>query len=395
MITKFDSMFAGCVDMDNVGYGGTPVNDRWFSDEDLATAFDKTQAIAQLMDREAYDTLWLAEHHFQPEGYECIPNILLLIAHLSHLTKRLSFGCSFNISTMWHPLRLAEDFATVDILTKGRVTFGVGRGYQIREVETFGAPMIDQIANRELFEEQVEVLFKAFNQQSFSHHGKYYDIPPAVPYRDYELKEITLVPRPRHRPVECWQAIQSGSQRGLEFMAKHGIKGIISGGIAAGGGLDKMVRTWRDLLAAEGRETELGTDLSVAFHFHIADGREQAIKEAAKYYEEMMKVVGPLGLIPGFTDEQLKEMSDPAKAPYADLPKIEKAVEGGGYLCGSPEDMIETLKELEEKYPGMERVNVSHPVGVSQQVMLEHLERFAKEVIPAFKNRAEVAVPAD
>ena len=73
MITNFDSLFAGHVDVDNVGYAGTPVNDRSFSDEYLATAFDKSLAIAQLMDRTGYDTFWLAEHHFQLEGYECIP----------------------------------------------------------------------------------------------------------------------------------------------------------------------------------------------------------------------------------------------------------------------------------------------------------------------------------
>ena len=391
MITKFDSNFNGCVDMDHVGYGGLPVNDRWFSDEHLATAFDKSQAIAQLMDRDGYDTFWLAEHHFQPEGYECIPNILLFIVHLAHLTKSLNFGCAFNIAPMWHPLRLAEDFATADILTKGRVIFGVGRGYQTREVETFGAPMLDQLANRKLFEEQVEVIFKAFNQRSFSHHGKHYDIPPAVPYRDYDLKEITLVPRPRRRPVECWQAIQTASSRGLEFMAKHGIKGIIYGGLT---GLQQVVEDWRDALARAGRETELGTDLSVSFHFNIADSRAQAIKEAAKYFEEGMKFAAPLGLVPGITDDQLMEMSDPTKAPYADLPRIEKAVEGGGYLCGSNEQLIEILMELEDKYPGMERVNVGHPVGVPQQIILENLERFAKEVIPAFKNRQDVPVPA-
>jgi alkanesulfonate monooxygenase SsuD/methylene tetrahydromethanopterin reductase-like flavin-dependent oxidoreductase (luciferase family) len=119
MISKFDSLFAGHVDMENVGYGGTPVNDRSFSDEYLTTAFDKAVVIAQLMDRTGYDTFWMAEHHFQPEGYECIPNILLLALHLSHLTKNINFGCGFNITPMWHPLRLAEDFATVDILKGG------------------------------------------------------------------------------------------------------------------------------------------------------------------------------------------------------------------------------------------------------------------------------------
>src|SRR6516225_6180494 len=104
----------------------------------------------------------------------------------------------------------------------GRVIFGVGRGYHTREVETFGSPLLDQNANREMFEEGVEVLFKAFEGKPFSHQGKYYTIPPEVPYRGYTLKEITLVPAPERLPVECWQPIQSGSERAFEFMAKYG-----------------------------------------------------------------------------------------------------------------------------------------------------------------------------
>ena len=127
MITKFGSLFAGHVDLDNLGFEGTPVNDRWLSDGHLATVFDKTEAIVLKMEELGYDTFWSAEHHFQREGYECIPNLLLLYVHLAHITKNLKFGCGFNINPMWHPLRLAEDYATADILTNGRVIFGVGR----------------------------------------------------------------------------------------------------------------------------------------------------------------------------------------------------------------------------------------------------------------------------
>jgi alkanesulfonate monooxygenase SsuD/methylene tetrahydromethanopterin reductase-like flavin-dependent oxidoreductase (luciferase family) len=235
MITRFGSLFAGHVDLDDHGLDATPVNDRWLPDERLVTVFDKATRIAQLMDRTGYDAFWLAEHHFQREGYECIPNILMLSVHLAHLTKRIKFGCGFNIVPMWHPLRLAEDYATADYLTGGRVMFGVGRGYHTREVEAFGTPMLDPNENRELFEEQVEIIFKAFNESSFAHHGKHYDIPPRVPYRGYELEDITLVPRPLRRPVDCWQPIVSASPRGLDFMAKHGIKGVIGGGAARGG----------------------------------------------------------------------------------------------------------------------------------------------------------------
>src|SRR5216683_2074989 len=150
MITKFDSLFAGHVDMTNVGYGGTAVKDRRFSNEHLITVFDKAQSMAQLMDRMGYDTFWMAEPHFQHEGYECIPNVLMMALHLAHVTRRIKIGCGFNIAPMWHPLRLAEDFAMADVLSGGRITFGVGRGYHTREVETFGSPLLDQNANREL-----------------------------------------------------------------------------------------------------------------------------------------------------------------------------------------------------------------------------------------------------
>ena len=72
----------------------------------------------------------------------------MMALHLTHLTRNLKIGCGFNITPMWHPLRLAEDFAMADILSNGRVIFGIGRGYHTREVETFGAPLLDQPAQR-------------------------------------------------------------------------------------------------------------------------------------------------------------------------------------------------------------------------------------------------------
>ena len=395
MITRFGSLFAGHVDLDDLGFDATPANDRWLSDERLATVFDKTQAIAALMDRAGYDTFWLAEHHFQREGYECIPNILMLAVHLAHLTERIKIGCGFNIAPMWHPLRLAEDFATADILTGGRVVFGVGRGYHTREVESFGAPMLDQDANRELFEEQIEIIFKAFDEPAFSHRGKHYSIPPRVPYRGYELEEITLVPRPPRRPVECWQPVVSASQRGLDFMAKYGIKGIIGGGAASGGANERVVAAFREARARHGRETELGGDLCIGFSFHIADTEEQAIKEATPFFEENMKMFAPLGFIPGLSEEQIEAVADPKKARQAGLPTLRNAVKAGAWLCGPPELIVEKLMAIQDKYPGLEQINVGQVVGTPQRVILEQLERFAREVMPAFKQQARVPVAAE
>jgi len=315
---------------------------------------------------------------------------------LAHLTKNIKFGCGFNIAPMWHPLRLAEDYAQADILTGGRVIFGVGRGYHTREVETFGSPLIDQVAARDLFEEQVEIIFKAFNQRSFSHHGKNYDIPPrGVPYRGYELEEITLVPRPRNLPVEVWQPIQGGTTRALDFMAKYGIKGQIGGGVAEGGAMDGVIADYQAALARAGRETELGEDLAIGFHVHLATSKEKGIKEAAGYFEENLKMFGPLRLSRRMTEQQIKDVSDRDVAPTADLPHMEGAVSGGAFLCGPPDQVIEQLKTLEDRYPGLSRINVSQPVGTPQSVILEQLQWFAEDVMPAFKSKEEASVPAD
>ena len=386
MINRFGSLFAGHIDLDDMGFDATPANDRFYSNERLASVFDKTDAIATTMDEKGYDTFWMAEHHFQREGYECIGNLLMEAVHLCHITENIKIGCGFNIAPMWHPLRLAEDFATADILTKGRTIFGVGRGYHTREVEVFGAPMLDADANRDLFEEQVDIIFKAFNNESFSHEGKNYTIPPRVPYRGYELEEITLVPRPMNYPVECWQPVVSASDRGLRFMAKHGIKGIIGGGAAPGGAQQNVVEAWQKIEAEHGRETELGGNLIISFSVYLAESAQQGIRETRSFFEENMKMFAPLGFVRGLTDDQIEALGDPDRVYTAGLPTLDEAVEGGSWLIGTPEQVTEQLLSIQKQYPGLQEINIGMPVGTPQSVIIEQLEQFAEEVMPAFKN---------
>ena len=214
-----------------------------------------------------------------------------------------------------------------------------------------------------------------------------------MPYRGYTLEELTLVPRPFNLPVECWQPIQGGSARALEFMARHDIRGMVGGGSADGGVMHRVVLDWQAAHARIGKHIELGERLCFGYHFYMADSREQGMKEAAKYYEENMKMFGELRLVRALTDEQIEIMPDPTRAPGAKLPRIEDAVKAGGFLCGNADDLIAHIKALEEKYPALDRVSVSLSVGVPQAVALDQLERFAKEVMPAFK-RAKAPEPA-
>src|SRR6188768_3589824 len=137
MISKFHVLYVGQIELDNIGLNGTPANDRRYSDERLR------------------------------EGFAVIPNLIQTGLWLATQTRRLKFGCAFNVLPMWHPIRMAEDYAMADIVTDGRVIMGVGRGYHTREVESFGAPLLDANANREIFEEGLELLLKCFNEPQF------------------------------------------------------------------------------------------------------------------------------------------------------------------------------------------------------------------------------------
>ena len=382
MINKFATVYAGHVDLPDMGQDATPANERRFSNEHLVSVFEKTDAVATCMDEAGYHAIWLAEHHFQHEGYEVIPNLLMSAVHLAHTTKRIKIGCGFNIAPMWHPLRLAEDYAVADILTGGRVIFGLGRGYHSREVETFGAPILDQEANRELFEEQVEIIFKAFNQESFSHHGKHYTLPPAVPYRGYELTELTLVPRPIHRPVECWQPIVSAKPRGLDFMVRHGIKGIIGGGAATMA--EGPFHGYREAAARAGQNLKVGENLCLGIFIHLAESRAKAIREITPFYEEHVKMFGPLGFVPGITPAQLEASTKRGGWGAAGVPTVEHYMQNGSWFAGPPEELTAWLKDVESRYPGLEHVNVSISMGTPKAVMLEQLRWFGKEVMPQF-----------
>ncbi|RPH76914.1 MAG: LLM class flavin-dependent oxidoreductase [Candidatus Rokuibacteriota bacterium] len=386
MITKFATVYPGHIDLPDMGQMATPANERRYSNEQLAGVFEKTDVVARTMDELGYYAIWLAEHHFQHEGYECLPNVLMSAVHLAHVTKRIRIGCGFNIAPMWHPLRLAEDFATADILTKGRVIFGVGRGYHSREVETFGAPILDGEANRELFEEQVEIIMKAFNQESFSHHGKHYTLPPAVPYRGYELKELTLVPRPIHRPVETWQPIVSAQPRALDFMVRHDIKGVIGGGAATMA--EGPIHGYREAAARAGRDLKPGENLCLGIFIHLAETREKAVREITPYYEEHVKMFAPLGFVPGATPDQIEASARRGGWGAAGVPTVEHYMKTGAWFAGPPEELTAYLKDLESRYPGLEYVNVSISMGTPQAVMVEQLTAFAKDVMPKFTARA-------
>jgi alkanesulfonate monooxygenase SsuD/methylene tetrahydromethanopterin reductase-like flavin-dependent oxidoreductase (luciferase family) len=377
MISKFSVLYVGQIELDNIGLGGTPANERRYGNEQLVEAFWTARDVAQLMDELGYHALWTAEHHFQREGYEVFPNLIQLGLWLATQTRRLKLGCAFNVVPMWHPVRLAEDYAMADIVTRGRVIMGVGRGYHSREVESFGAPVLDAAANRELFEEQIEILLKCFNEEAFSHRGKHYTIPPEVEYRGYTLEEITCVPRPVHRPVEIWMPIASGKT--IDFMARHDFKGMVT--LNGEKILDDVIRAYQAACARAGRQKSLGQDICWGAGVYLADTVEEAIRRVEPAHDERYKWFAPFGFV-RYADEHGRSWGMPG-AP-ARVPTLRDGIAQKAWLVGPPSQVIDGIRSIEAKYPGLEHFMIHWAEGIPPKEFKEQLRWFAREVMPAF-----------
>jgi alkanesulfonate monooxygenase SsuD/methylene tetrahydromethanopterin reductase-like flavin-dependent oxidoreductase (luciferase family) len=378
MIKRFHVLYVGQIDLDNVGINGTPADIRRYSNERLSEVFATSRDVSRLMDELGYYAFWTAEHHFQHEGYECLPNLIQLGLWLATQTRRLKFGCAFNVLPMWHPIRLAEDYAMADIVTDGRVIMGVGRGYHTREVETFGAPLLDAEANRAYFEEQLELLMKCFNEESFRHKGRYFECPPEVDYRGYRLREITVVPRPKHLPVDVYMPIASG--KSIEMMARFGLKAMVT--LNGEKILDDVVRAYQAANTKVGREKLLGQDMIWGAGLYLAPTQEEAIRKVEPAHDERYKWFAPFGFV-RYADAQGRTWGTPG-AP-ARIPSLRDGVQQKAWFCGPPAQVIEGIKSIEAKYPGLEDFMIHWAEGLSPSAFKAQLDQFAREVMPAFR----------
>ena len=163
---------------------GVAVNDGSLAEVHLAAQEVLINQVRQgiLAEKLGFQSFWLTEHHFQPEGAEMSPNPLFTQMAIASQTRKIRLGQCANIVVWHHPVRIAEQIAQLDVISGGRVECGMGRGYQPRENETLGRPygstIQDQERNRKSFEEVVAIIQKCWTEPSFSHRGENFSIPP-------------------------------------------------------------------------------------------------------------------------------------------------------------------------------------------------------------------------
>src|SRR5512138_3660642 len=196
----------------------------------------REQAI--LADRLGMHSAWIGEHHFDSLGVNSRPDLVL--ANVAAQTRNIRLAPAVNVLPLHHPIHVAEAWATLDVLSNGRVDFATGRGYDRKEYAPFGA---DFMKSAEIFEEGIDVLLKAWNSPGpWSHHGTYYKIP-----------EMSITPKPVQKPLPFYVA--SFSKTSVDIAAKRGLN-IIYAPFAAGmvfGGLDKAVAAYREACEKAGK----------------------------------------------------------------------------------------------------------------------------------------------
>jgi alkanesulfonate monooxygenase SsuD/methylene tetrahydromethanopterin reductase-like flavin-dependent oxidoreductase (luciferase family) len=138
-------------------------------------AFDADLRQFELAEELGYDKVWIAEHLFS--NYGVVTSTQVYAAAIAQRTKRLRIGTAVVVVPFNHPLRTASDFALVDILSHGRLDFGIGRAYQPHEFRGIGVPME---CSREMFNEGTDIILKAWTEHRFSFHGEFWTIPESV-----------------------------------------------------------------------------------------------------------------------------------------------------------------------------------------------------------------------
>jgi alkanesulfonate monooxygenase SsuD/methylene tetrahydromethanopterin reductase-like flavin-dependent oxidoreductase (luciferase family) len=315
-------------------------------------------------DELGYHSAWIGEHHFNSLGVLSCPDLVL--AHAAARTERIRLAPAVTVLPLHHPIRVAEQWATLDLLSNGRVDWAAGRGYDRREYLPFHVSFEE---NQGIFEEGMELVRRLWSAggQRISHKGKY-----------YQFEDVRITPQPVQKPIPSYVA--SFSKPSIELAARLGC-GLVVAPFAAAmsyGGLKQVAELYHESCARYGTKP---ARLMCSYFTHFADNKEQESAQRARqirYYKECV--------IPAFP-------GDPRTAPpsyryFIDMvERLHKVrpedLTENSVLLGSSGQITDTLKKVEAA--GFDEVILYFNVGMKpHQQVKDEMARFMAEVAPAF-----------
>ena len=228
---------------------------------DLATVYARALERIEIMDRTGYDAVWLAEHHFS--SFSVCPSVHMVGTLAAARTKRLRIGTAVSLAPFYHPLRLAEEVALLDLLSGGRVNWGAGRGFARVEFTAFGVPPEESISR---FHETVEIVLRAWTEERLTFAGKH-----------FHFEDVEVLPKPVQQPhPPVWVA--ASSEGAIDWAAGRGFS-ILMDPHSSGPEIGAKRRYYAEKLAAAGF-SEAGRDIPIARLVAIADNAGKAAEVA-------------------------------------------------------------------------------------------------------------------
>ncbi len=327
------------------------------------------QFVADIIDEAIYaeevglHSAWIGEHHFSTLGVLSCPDLALAV--VAARTRRIRLAPAVTVLPLHHPIRVAEQWASLDLLSGGRVDFAAGRGYDRREYLPFGVSFED---NQQIFEEGMEIVRRLWSADApISHHGQH-----------YRFDEIAITPRPVQTPIPSYVA--SFSQPSIELAARLGCNLIVAPFAAAMsyGGLRQVNELYSETCARHGKPPGR---LMCSYFIHFADNpAEEAAARARqmRYYNECVIAAFPgdprtappsyryfVGMVERLRNVRPQDLSD------------------NSVLLGSPAQITESLKKVEAA--GFDEVILYFNVGLKPHAQVKgEMARFMAEVAPSF-----------
>jgi alkanesulfonate monooxygenase SsuD/methylene tetrahydromethanopterin reductase-like flavin-dependent oxidoreductase (luciferase family) len=318
------------------------------------------------------NSAWIGEHHFSTLGVLSCPDLVL--SYIAARTRHIRLAPAVTVLPLHHPIRVAEQWATLDLLSGGRVDFAAGRGYDRREYLPFHVSFED---NQAIFNEGMEVVRKLWSAAGpLSHHGQH-----------YSFDNVAITPKPIQQPIPTYVA--SFSKPSIELAARLGC-GLIVAPFAAAisyGGLKQVADLYGETCVKHGNGSGR---LMCSYFIHFANNKAEDAAARARqirYYKECV-----LAAFPG----------DPATAPPSyryfiemveRLRRVEPAdLTENSVLLGSPAHLVEVLKKVEAA--GFAEVILYFNVGLKPHMQVkEEMARFMAEVAPAFPGAHKTNAP--
>jgi len=316
-------------------------------------------------DRLGLHSVWIGEHHFSTLGVLSCPDLAL--SYIAARTERIRLAPAVTVLPLHHPIRVAEQWASLDLMSSGRVDFAAGRGYDRREYLPLAVSFED---NQSMFEEGMEVLQRLWTA----------DAPISNRGRHYSFKDVMITPQPVQRPIPSYVA--SFSRPSIELAARLGCGLIVApfAAVMSFGSLAEVAQVYRNTCAVYGK-TPGRLMCSYFIHFYDNSVQEAAARaRQLRYYQECV--------IPAFP-------GDPSTAPPSYryfIGMVERLRQVGpedltenSVLLGSPGYITDVLKKVEAA--GFDEVILYFNVGLKPHEMVnEEMARFAAEVAPAFRD---------